>query len=265
VANDIAYFSVKSIGLSKIGGRKPCSLNDAARHNLREIQSELGAIGRIKPMQTIHNCVIAGSKSADSVVSTVKELIKAAGVDPSRKRRDYCQAIELLFSLPAESKIEPTQYFRKCLRWAESVYELPVLSAVVHLDESSPHCHVLLLPLSRKGHYLGSSPISRPETKKRVESFFAEVASPVGLKRQAAKMHGAVKTAAIKLVLDECCVNGLPAANGPLWPVFEAAIKKDPVPALDALNIDSETVRNAYMLESCVNLSGVGESKPYPV
>jgi hypothetical protein len=33
---------VKSIGLSKLGGRKPCTLTGAAKHNKRELAKELG-------------------------------------------------------------------------------------------------------------------------------------------------------------------------------------------------------------------------------
>ena len=47
IDGSVLYFAVKSIGLSTVGGRKPCDLITAARHNLREIQAELGAVGRI--------------------------------------------------------------------------------------------------------------------------------------------------------------------------------------------------------------------------
>ena len=49
MAESIAHFAVKSIGLSRVNGRKPCTLLEAARHNLREIQAEQGATGHIDP------------------------------------------------------------------------------------------------------------------------------------------------------------------------------------------------------------------------
>ena len=246
MANDIAYFAVKSIGLSKINGRKPCSLKDAARHNLREIQSELGAIGRINPMQTTNNWVMAGSGNSDGVVSLALEIATNAGVDLCQKRHDYCQAIELIFSLPNNSEIEPHNYFQKCLKWAELTYALPVLSAVVHIDESSPHCHVLLMPLNRDGKYLGSRPLGKLETKKHIELFFSQVALPAGLRRRNAKMRGAVKQVAIGFILERCRADGLPAASGALWPIIEDAIKKDPVASLEALNIDRQAISDFY-------------------
>ena len=115
MANDTGYFAVKSIGLSKINGRKPCSLKDAARHNLREIQTEMGAIGRINSLKTINTWVMVGPSDADGVDSLALKTFATAGVDLSQKRRDRCQAIELVFSLPSRSEIEPAQYFEKCL------------------------------------------------------------------------------------------------------------------------------------------------------
>ena len=258
MANETVYFAVKSIGLSKINGRKPCSLKDAARHNLREIQAEMGAIGRINSLKTINNWVMAGPSDADGVVSLAQKTFATAGVDLSQKRRDRCQAIELVFSLPSRSEIEPAQYFEKCLHWVERAYELPLLSAVVHTDESAPHCHVLLLPLNRDGRCVGSTPLEKPETKKKTESFFAQVAGPAGLNRQGAKLRGGTKQVAISVVLDKCGVMGLPTANGPLWPVFEAGIKRDPAPALQALSIDRQAISDAYKLQITEQANPIG-------
>lgn len=246
MANDIAYFAVKSIGLSKLNGRKPCSLKDAARHNLREIQSELGANGRINATQTLHNWVVAGPNDASGVVSLALEIAAVAEVNLCQKRHDYCQAIELIFSLPDKSDVELHNYFQQCLLWAESAYALPVLSAVVHMDESFPHCHVLLMPLTDDGDYVGSKPLGKLQTKKYIESFFSNVALPAGLRRQGAKMRGAVKQVAIGLILERCRAENLPAANGDLWPIFEAAIKKDPVPFIEALKIDRKAISSSY-------------------
>lgn len=59
-------------------------------------------------------------------------------------------------------------------------------------------------------------------------------------------MRGAIKQAAIDLILERCRGAGLPIANGALWPILEAAIKKDPVPALEALRIDRQEISESY-------------------
>jgi hypothetical protein len=242
--NDVLFFSCKSIGLSKVNGRKPCDLRTAARHNLREIQAELGAIGRIDPRQSDKNRILAGPDDADEVASLAKNIADDAGVDLSKQRRDFCQAIELVFSLPEKSCIEPLAFFDDCLRWTKRAYKLPVLSAVIHLDESKPHCHVLMLPLEN-GRYLGGAPVAKKATRDKTELFFNQVAGPAGLKRQSAKLMGQAKQTAIKLVLAECESHGLRDAAGPLWGLIENAIRHAPLMALHALGIDNQAVSDA--------------------
>jgi hypothetical protein len=241
---DVLFFSCKSIGLSKVNGRKPCDLRTAARHNLREIQAELGATGRIDPRQSVKNRILAGPDDAEGVASLAKNIAAGAGVDLSKQRRDFCQAIELVFSLPEKSHIEPLSFFDDCLIWAERAYKLPVLSAVIHLDESFPHCHVLMLPLEN-GRYLGGAPVAKPTTRDKTELFFNQVAGPAGLKRQSAKLMGQAKQVAIELVLAECESHGLRDAAGPLWGFIEDAIRRAPLLAMQALGIDNQAISDA--------------------
>jgi hypothetical protein len=239
--NDALFFSCKSIGLSRVNGRKPCDLRTAARHNLREIQAEMGATGRIDPRQSVKNHILAGPDDAEGVASLAKNIAADAGVDLSKQRRDFCQAIELVFSLPEKSPIDPLSFFDDCLRWAGHAYRLPVLSAVIHFDEPCPHCHVLMLPL-KNGRYVGGEPVAKPETRDMTELFYKDVAGPAGFKRHGAKLMGRAKQAAIKLVLTKCESHGLPDAAGPLWGFFEDAIRRNPLPAIQALEIDNRAI-----------------------
>ena len=94
----VAYFSVKTISLSKTGGRKPCTLRVAARHNLREIQAEIGAEGNIDARRISNNIIMEGPLTATEVESRAKLLISSAAV--GRLRKDYVQAIEVIFQAP---------------------------------------------------------------------------------------------------------------------------------------------------------------------
>lgn len=238
----VSYFSVKTIGLSRCNGRKPCSLMDAARHNLREIQAELGAKGHINPRRSRHNTIMAGPSTAAAVQALSLELL--APVYTTRLKRDHCQAIEAVFSLPTGAGIDAAAYFARCLEWLAQVMPLPLLSAVVHHDEATPHLHALLLPL-RDGRHVGSAPIARPELKRMRESFFAQVAGPFGLRREGAKLRGERKQWAVAAVLRACKAEGLAVAVGPLWSVLLAAIERDPTAAMLALGIDANHLRPA--------------------
>ena len=243
MAESIAHFAVKSIGLSRVNGRKPCTLPEAARHNLREIQAEQGATGHIDPARTHGNTVLHGPATAAEVCAHAEALQAAAGIVRGSLRRDHCQAIEAVFSLPQQSAVpDPADYFATCLAWLAGALALPVLSAVVHRDEAATHLHVLLLPV-KDGAHVGSAPIDRAALKRLRERFFAKVAGPAGLKHAGAKVRGMAKQWAIAAVLRRCEVLGLPAANGPLWPYLVACIERDPTAAMLALGIDANTIR----------------------
>ncbi|SDZ73735.1 plasmid recombination protein [Acidovorax soli] len=237
VAGDIAYFAAKTIGMSKVNGRKPCDLLTAARHNLREIQAEMGSIGRINPGRSATNVVLAGPADAAQVQATAMSLMAAAGLSPAAMRRDHVQALEFVFSLPPSSGVDADAYFARCLSWLMGALPLPVLSAVSHADEVAPHLHVLLLPLA-EGIYAGGKPVERPKLLQLRESFFNAIAGPAGLQRESAKLRGEAKRWALAAVLAHCEATGLPAANGPLWPVLVAAIERDPTAAVRALGIE---------------------------
>jgi Plasmid recombination enzyme len=238
----VAHFAVKSIGLSRVNGRKPCTLLDAARHNLREIQAEQGAVGRIDSNRTRQNLTLAGPATAADVQALAVSLL--ASVDTSRLKRDHCQAIEAVFSLPLRISIDAASHFTHCLQWLAGAMALSVLSAVVHHDEATQHLHVLLLPL-KDGRHVGGAPIARPELKRLRDSFFTQVAGPAGLTRDTAKVRGTVKQWAVAAVLRRCESLGLPSMNGPLWPVLMTAIERDPTGAMLALNIDLNSIRPA--------------------
>ena len=237
MAADIAYFAAKTVSMSKVNGRKPCDLLTAARHNLREIQAEMGSVGRIDPGRSATNAILAGPADAAQVQAKAASLLAAAGLNPAAMRRDHVQALEFVFSLPPSSGVDHAAYFARCLAWLMEALPLPVLSAVSHADEHAPHLHILLLPLA-DGVYAGGKPVERPKLLRLRESFFNVVAGPAGLQRESAKLRGQAKRWAVTAVMARCEAMGLPAANGPLWPVLMAAIERDPTAAVRALGIE---------------------------
>jgi hypothetical protein len=120
----------------------------AAKHNLRELQSERGSGSHIDPTRTAQNKILCGKNTAKSVSEDAKYIMQEAGVLPLRK--NAMRAIEIVISLPIKAEINQFQYFDDCLQWVKDFFNIPVLSAVVHLDESKPHMHLLLLPLKNR-------------------------------------------------------------------------------------------------------------------
>lgn len=234
MSDESLYFAVKSIGLSKVQGRKPCTLLQAARHNLRELQADAGFGRSINPALSQRNEILAGPASADEIQA------QAIGLIPddvaSKLRKDHCQAVEALFSLSVVSQLDATQYFDRCLTWLRGALPLPILSTVIHRDETAEHMHVLLLPV-KDGRHVGGSLITRGPLRILRQAFFEKVAGPAGMRREGAKFRGATKQRAVKDVLRFCQDQNLPQHMKELWPLFSATIQRDPTPAALALNL----------------------------
>lgn len=261
MAGNVAFFSAKTVSMSKTGGRKPCDLLKAARHNLREIQAELGSVGRIDPRRTKANVLLFGPDTAQGVQKAADALL--AGVDTSRLRRDSVQAVETVFSVPADYA-DPVTYFRRCLEWLAEALPLPLLSAVVHLDEDCPHAHVLMLPV-RDGRHVGGSPVVRPELKRLREAYFAKVAAPAGFQRGEARLYGEAKHTAVEAVKAECEARRLPELNGPVWSVMCDCIHANPLPWVKALGIDLTEAGRARRSATSIGLVKMTSIIPPPI
>jgi len=170
----------------------------AARHNLREIQDELGADGYIDPAKSRLNVILAGPHKAAAVATLADDAL------PSKLRRDAVRAVELVISLPSAQSIDQSAFFKDSLAWIRTFFGVPVLSAVVHLDETEPHCHVLLLPVV-DGHMVGSDLVGNRARLRQMQSdFHAVVSSHYGLTRPMAakRTSKAIRDKVAGVVLD---------------------------------------------------------------
>lgn len=229
-------FAVKSIGLSKIGRRKPCTLDGAAKHNKRANPRELENRGRIDATRVPLNYCLAGAGTVAGIEAQAMRLMASINTSPEKMRRDYCQAIEVLFSLPIDPTFDLLQYFTECVEWCAAQFEMGnILSADVHLDEANPHCHVLIAPI-QDGRWVGSKLIDRSNTHALRESFKAGVADRYGL-RMVDKLAGKQKTDAVALVLEfiETHLKALIAT--PLWQPLRQCIERNPAPFVAALGL----------------------------
>jgi len=157
----------------------------AARHNLREIQAEIGADSHIDPLKSNLNVIVRGSAIAAEVAKEAVNLMEQ-GMEKSKLRRlrkDAVLGLEMLVSLPASSDIDEQAFFRDSIAWAEGFFEIPILSAIIHNDEAAPHCHVIMLPLF-DGRMIGSGLVGNQKRLLAIQDdFHAKVGQAYGLKR----------------------------------------------------------------------------------
>lgn len=144
----------------------------SARHNLREIQAEQGADSHIDQNKTPSNKTLEGASDAAGVAACAIKLMH--GADIGSLRKDAVLGIEIILSLPSFNRDDVDLFFNDVLAWAKSYFELPVLSAVVHMDESCPHCHIILLPL-RLGKMCGSKVMGYKACQKAIKANFHEM------------------------------------------------------------------------------------------
>ena len=242
-----AFFAVGTISLSKRCGRKPSTLMQAARHNRREIQAELGASGHIDVSRMDQNETMVGPGTAADVVALARALMAGAGVDVGKLRKDHVQAIELLFSLPPGTAIDDGRYFRHCVAWAgEHFGAANILSADIHRDESAPHCHVLVLPLI-DGRMRGGDLIDRPGVLALRESFYRDAAKPFGLTKPISRLAGAARADGAQAVLQALRTGQDAILQSAVYQVVKQAIERDPAPYMAAMGIEVQTPKHKPM------------------
>lgn len=234
-------FAVKSIGLSKVGGRKPCTLSSAAKHNKRELAAELEARGRINPDRVHLNYSITGAVDSAGVVAMAAQLMADIGTSTDKRRRDFCQAIEIVFSLPASTAIDTAEYFAACVAWClERFGAGNILSADVHHDEAAPHCHVLIAPI-QEGRWMGCILIDRTNTRAMREAFGRQVAATYGL-RMVDRLTGKRKAEAVAKVLTEIEKSHRTVIASNLWQPLRQAIECNPGPFIASMGLELQDV-----------------------
>ena len=258
---------VGAVGLSKLGAHKPSTLQQAVRHNRRQIQAELGAHGHIDPARTYLNEAIAGPADPDEVVPLAKARMAAAGV--GKLRRDHCQAVELVYSLSPDTTVNVGAFFRRCVIWVGEQFGADnILTADIHRDQSAPHCHVLVLPLIC-GRMVGSELINRPATAK-LHTSFAPVAKEFGMKPPPSKLSGSSRATGAQMVLARLESTQDAILRSVLWDVIRDGIKADPAPYMAALGISREVVKPKAVQKTMAQIftspgRGPKEEKPNPI
>lgn len=234
----------------------------AARHNRREIQAEMGAVGSIDPTRSRLNESLCGPSAAADVGQLAKDLMTAAGV--GKLRKDAVQGLEVVFSLPPGHAVDDRAYFTACADWAASAFggHQNVLSVDIHRDEAQPHCHILLLPLV-EGRMAGSDLIGGKQKLAALQKdFHAKVAGPYGFTKAPAKLLGTTKQVGVKAVLQKLRETSDCVLQSAAWPAIREAIESNPAPYLLALGIELPTVKKpARTMEQIFTSKGKGPAR----
>ena len=166
------------------------------RHNLREIPAEIG-IGKewnIDPDRIHLNERLAGPGTAQEVLELAQLLCREAGIEwPEGLRSNASLGIEAVFPLPRDTQIDRCAYFSDAMRWVIEYYGVPVLSAVIHNDQTHPHMHVVLLGL-RDGGLSADKVMGKKKSIYAMRTaFHEEVGKRYGLRKARKHLGAAVR------------------------------------------------------------------------
>ncbi|MCP5250930.1 MAG: plasmid recombination protein [Burkholderiales bacterium] len=214
----------------------------AAKHNKRETQAERGAGANIDAFRTRLNYSLTTTATTEEIDRTAKVLMVQAGIDKTRKNQ--VMALEIIFSLPISRHQQDTRpFFHDCMNWTKQNIPGVLLSFDVHLDESAPHAHALILPLVN-GRMRGSEIMGgRGNLMQLINRFYDDVAVNHGLsKNQSKYLAGKQKESIEQLVLSWLATDSV--MKSAIWPVVRDAIHRDPLPYAQLLGINQRPGNN---------------------
>jgi hypothetical protein len=248
----VFYLGIKTLNSRSVAaarGDKGRVLSVVGKHLYREIRAETcWAGGRINPAKTpLNYSMLPGPMTAESMVSAALDAMSRHGVDWKPQRKDMIMGIELVISVPVKFKGDWRALFEKTLPWVRAEFPHPVeiVAAVVHLDEATPHMHVILVPLLAQGRMSGHEVAGyKALFNKRVNSFYKQVAQQYGLRKPRRK--GKLAYRERQQLADRVLANML--AEGAAWADSKAvaAMRKlltaAPEPMAEALGLMQDTV-----------------------
>lgn len=131
------------------------------------------------PARTARNKVLVGQGSAEQCVRA-----GLSGVEP---RKNAVLALEAILTASPEFFEQATQadkqkWLSDSLNWLKTTYGKNLVSAVLHLDETTPHLHAVILPLDSRGKLNARAIFDRNHLRFVQQSYPAALAS-LGLSR----------------------------------------------------------------------------------
>ena len=215
--------------LFKIGSvtNKKGGVLSASRHNKRTLQSKHGADKHIDVARTPLNYSLTGDRTPEEISRYAKAKMMLAGIENPRK--NGVMAVELIFSLPVDRHHKDTKlFFTDCYEWTLKTFACELLSFDVHLDESAPHAHALILPLI-DGKMQGDKLKGDRANISRLQALFHD---------QVAKRYGLVLAYKARLTASDkqnieqqvlIRLRGDSVFESCVWPCVRDAIHKDPL------------------------------------
>lgn len=159
--------------------RKRTDLGGIQRENTRTATEYNN---KVSPGMDIFNVTL---KESSNWLQDINNEIKAAG---AKTRANSVLALDTLYTaspkfFQGKTNEENDKFFRDCLKFHESHFG-HIISAVIHYDETTPHLHVVSVPLTKDGRLSARDVIgNKAKMSKTQDAFFEQVGKGYGLER----------------------------------------------------------------------------------
>lgn len=197
-----SYTVCKVMKLKSIGSNGRYSVRSAGEHNLREYNPE----NCDKDKQYLNRDIVALPKKINGETYTYQGIVRKTIKDAQdagtmhKVRPDAVYAIELLLGFtPPPGKewkdiIKDKDLDRWCeenKKWVEERFGKNNLKhLVLHMDESTPHLHALIVPIDEKGRLCAKNFIDGPGDMSKLQTEYAnKVGKQFGLSRGVSKKN----------------------------------------------------------------------------
>lgn len=137
---------------------------------------------KVSPGMDILNVTL---RESNNWLRDIDNEIKTAG---ARTRSNSVLALDTLYTASSEffqgkTNEENDTFFRDCLKFHERHFG-HIISAVIHYDETTPHLHVISVPLTQDGRLSARDVIgNKAKMSKAQDEFFEQVGKGYGLGR----------------------------------------------------------------------------------
>jgi hypothetical protein len=137
---------------------------------------------KVSPGMDIFNVTL---KESNDWLQDINNEIKAAG---AKTRSNSVLALDTIYTASQDfftgrNNAENDKFFRDCLKFHESHFG-HIISAVVHYDETTPHLHIISVPLTKDGRLSARDVIgNKAKMSKTQDQFFEQVGRGYGLER----------------------------------------------------------------------------------
>jgi hypothetical protein len=227
------------------------TLKLAEAHNLRRIYAEFRTFNHIDEFETPNNIELI-SLGEQSLEERVFQEIFKAGIDMTtkhNKRHDKGYALETVFTPSSGWEGDSASLFRDCCEWQAKFYQgCPIVHAVIHYDEGTPHLHTVMVPIV--GDRLPASEVRgfKAATTERNRDLFNKVAHKYGF-TSSEYLKGAIKKKAAQKVIDKCLQINPEEFRSALWSPIKQAIEARPEPFMSELDILlSDVLKKGYLI-----------------